>query len=95
MQSWSQTDEAEEFRRLAFESRVTLDRLFVLCRATDTPLTLDFAPARESHHLHPEVYVRVGGIGVGWFDDDGIELTGAVAEWIGALETRMRDASGA
>ena len=91
MQSWSSSHEAEEFRRLALQQKVTLDRLFILCRATETPLTLDYAPARDQRTAVPEIYVRVGGVGVGWFGADGLELTGAIAEWIGRLERAMAD----
>jgi hypothetical protein len=70
---------------------ITLDRLFVLCRAHGTPLTFDYAPACNPFAALPEIYVRVGGIGVGWFDGDGLELSGAMAEWIGRLERRGQD----
>jgi hypothetical protein len=68
--------------------KITLDRLFVLCRAHGTALTFDYAPQTWADPSMPAVYVRVGGIGVGWFDADGLELSAAMAEWIGRLERR-------
>jgi hypothetical protein len=70
---------------------ITLDRLFILCRAHGTPLTIDYAPTPDPFSDKPSVYVRVGGIGVGWFDADGLQLSGALAEWIGRLERRARE----
>jgi hypothetical protein len=70
-------------------SVISLDRLFILCRAHGTPLVFDYAPGVDPFQQPiKEVYVRVGGIGVGWFDGDGLELSGALAEWIGRLERR-------
>lgn len=72
---------------------ITLDRLFVLCRAHGTPLTIDYAPSANPLMVEglPQIYVRVGGIGVGWFEPDGLALSGALAEWIGRLERRRSE----
>lgn len=77
----------------AGRKKITLDRLFALCVAHGTPLTLDYAPPADPLSVGgiPAVYVRVGGIGVGWFAADGLDLHGAVAEWIGRLERRRSD----
>jgi hypothetical protein len=72
--------------------KITLDRLFALCVAHGTPLTIDYAPSPNP--LAPDnaaIYIRVGGIGVGWFSPDGLALHEHVAQWIGRLERRARD----
>lgn len=86
----------EEGRRRAQEvwlKGISFDRLFLLCQAHGTPLTFDYAPTANplADPALPEVYIRVGGIGVGWFDGDGLLLSAAMAEWIGRLERRGRD----
>ena len=68
--------------------QITLDRLFVLCRALGVPLTLDYLPSARGI---PEIYIRVGEVGFGVFDGDALELSGQLAEWIGRLERRARE----